>query len=148
MKLTEHFSKEEFETSSVAAQEKISNKIPGDLMPKAIFLAQEAEKVRSFLSACFGKEIPMKITSAYRSPQLNAHPRVRGQKTSQHMKMEAFDFIPIGITAKEAWAVIRTSRLQYDQLILENDRHGNVWIHYSVAPKTRNARRMAFRLEK
>ena len=148
MKLTEHFSKEEFETSSVAKQENINNEIPVELMPKALFLAQEAEKVRALLGKFFGTEVKMNVTSAYRSPQLNAHPRVRGQKTSQHMKMEAFDFIPIGITAKEAWAVIRTSRLQYDQLILENDRHGNVWIHYSVAPKTRNARRMAFRLEK
>ena len=93
MQLTPHFSRKELENSLVASQEGIDNTIPDELLPKAIYLCQQMEKVRELLSNKFGKETPLNITSGYRCPTLNSHPRVGGQKTSQHMKMEAIDFL-------------------------------------------------------
>ena len=148
MQITPHFTKEELEASRVASEEKIDNRIPDHMLPKAIRLCEHLEEVRKLLNQHYKEEVRMNISSGYRCHKLNSHPRVGGQKYSQHVELEAVDFTPSNTSAENAWFVIRDSKLPYDQLILETNRHGATWIHYSVAPENREPRRMAFRLQK
>ena len=137
---TPHFSLEELEASRTADRLGIDNRIPDELLPKALALCKALEQVRELLG------VPMNLTSGYRCPRLNR--AVGGQRTSQHMAMEAADFIPKGKSPLEAWGAIKVSKIPYDQLILEHDSAGNTWVHFSVARDGQKARRMAFQLEK
>lgn len=82
---------------------------------------------------------PLRITSGYRSPAVNAV--VGGSKTSQHLLGEAADFVPIGISRPSIvyaglspvsreevflW-LIKESGLKWGQVILEP-----TWIHISL----------------
>ena len=146
MNITPHFAKEELERSATAQAYKIDNRIPESLMPKALVLCQAMEEVRAFLGTTFGPETKIVTSSCYRCPRLNT--LVKGQPTSQHMALEAMDFTAPPGKTQEVWAAIRDSDLPYDQLILERDRNGNVWVHYSVSRAGKAPRRMAFELEK
>ena len=146
MQITPHFSKEELERSATAQAYKIDNSISEKLMPKALVLCQAMETVRAMLRDAFCKEIQILVSSGYRCPRLNT--LVKGQPTSQHMALEAMDFTAPPGEIHAVWETIKRSALPYDQLILEHDRSGNVWVHYSVAREGRPARRMAFELEK
>ncbi|WP_256122119.1 D-Ala-D-Ala carboxypeptidase family metallohydrolase, partial [Gilliamella sp. wkB72] len=84
MKLTEHFTLEEFTRSTTASRLKIDNSVPTELMPNIKLSAAKLELVRHAL----GK--PIIITSGYRCPALNA--RVGGVATSAHTKGLAVDF--------------------------------------------------------
>ena len=148
MQLTPHFTKEELEASRIASEEKIDNRIPDHLLEKAIRLCERLEDVRAFLGKHYKEEVRMSITSGYRCYALNSHKRVGGQKYSQHMDLEAVDFIPSNTSPENAWFAIRDSNLPYDQLILERNKLGATWIHYSIAPMNRKPRRMAFKLQK
>ena len=148
MNLTPHFSKEELEASSEAAAHGIDNSIPKDMMPKAKALCEGLERVRTFLCTTYKTDVPMIITSGYRCPKLNE--LVGGKSTSQHLSLEAADFhIPESLgTSEEVWKYIRASNLPYDQLILEHDSNGAIWVHYSIAPPGKTPRRIAIIMEK
>ncbi len=72
---------------------------------------------------------PVKVTSGYRSPQLNAE--VGGNPNSQHSKGEAGDFDVPGVDNLVVAKWI-SKNLNFDQLILEDYVGGNSgWIHVS-----------------
>ena len=128
MNLSKNLTLEEFEKSDYASNHQISNFLPPQLLPDAIRLATKLfQPIRELL------DVPMKITSGYRSPALNV--AVRGVNTSQHTLAQAFDFIPQGMTIDQAFAKIVKSKITFDQLIREHDANGNIWIHISLKPE-------------
>ena len=121
MKLTQHFSLEEFCVSEVALREGIDNTPPPEVVANLRRLAKLMEKVRAVLKK------PMRITSGYRSAALNA--RVGGSKTSAHLDGRAADFIcPTFGTPYAVAKKIDAARLGFDQMIHEYGR----WVHIAV----------------
>ena len=121
MKLTEHFTLEEFTRSTTGERAKINNSVPDDLMPNIQLTAIKLELVRKAL----GK--PIIITSGYRCPALNA--RVGGASTSAHTKGLAVDFhSPYG-TPKQICQRLIDAGVQFDKIIQEH----NQWVHIGLA---------------
>ncbi len=73
---------------------------------------------------------PVTLTSGYRSPQKNA--LVGGVPNSAHLTGQAYDFIPKGISTKDAADRLAKSGIPFDQVIDENDH-----VHISFAPTNR-----------
>lgn len=68
---------------------------------------------------------PMIITSGYRNPLVNR--LVGGVNSSQHTKGQAADFTVSGITPSQIISIIKTSKIEFDQLVNEYDK----WVHIS-----------------
>jgi zinc D-Ala-D-Ala carboxypeptidase len=79
---------------------------------------------------------PMHINSGFRSPAVNE--AVKGQPTSQHMKGQAADCIPLkeGKLKDFCKALVDSQTFVFDQIIYEFGR----WIHISHAPQDRKPR--------
>ena len=130
MRLTPHFTLEEFCVSEVALREGIDNTPPPEVVANLRRLAKLMEKVRAVLKK------PMRITSGYRSAALNA--RVGGSKTSAHMDGRAADFIcPAFGTPYAVAKRIAAARLGFDQMIHEYGR----WVHIAVPRASERAER-------
>ena len=130
MRLSQHFSLDEFEVSETAARLGIDNHVPAHLMGDLMYTARALEVVRQALG-----KVPVVITSGYRSPALNA--AVGGAKTSQHMAGQAVDFIVPGFGRPiEVCRKILEAGVVFDQLILEfSSRSGTGgWTHISFVP--------------
>ena len=117
MKLTEHFTLEEFTRSTTARRLNIDNSVPDNLMSNVQLTAVKLELVRKAL----GK--PIIITSGYRCPALNT--RVGGVPTSAHTAGLAVDFYSPYGTPKEICQRLIDAGVQFDKLIQEH----NQWVH-------------------
>lgn len=129
MKLTEHFSLEEFERSSTAKAKGINNRVPENLIPSLKTLCVEVlEPLRSIVNE------PIIISSGYRCPILNA--TVGGVPNSQHIKGEAADIHLCDIQKLRYWFTILLENGNFDQLILEraSQKSNHWWIHVSCKP--------------
>jgi len=126
MKLSEHFTKHEFERSSTAARLSIENIIPEELLPNAVSLCKNVlEPIRQVK----GRLI---VDSGYRCLELNRE--IHSGDTSQHVKAEAADIIHDILTPYEICVWIRDNPdIQFDQLIYEGH-----WTHVSYGPRMRN----------
>lgn len=126
MQLTEHFSLEEMTASATAAEKHIDNTPSPEIINNLTTTAQGLELVRAFLG-----NVPMRITSGYRCPDLNK--AVGGVPDSAHLSGFAADFeapqygSPLHIVASLA-----KSGIKYDQCIMEK-----IWVHVSFDPKMR-----------
>jgi len=130
MQLTRHFTLEEFSVSEVALREGIDNAPPPEVVANLLRLARLLEKVRVVLKK------PMRITSGFRCPELNA--RIGGSKTSAHLDGRAADFIcPAFGTPYAVAKKIAAARLGYDQMIHEYGR----WVHIAVPRAKQPAQR-------
>ena len=126
MKLTEHFSLDEFTISETAARAGVDNVPPLGSPERANLerIAQVMEEVRSILGH------PILISSGYRGPWVNS--AVGGSKNSAHMGGLAADFIcpgfgnPLAICHKLR---PHMKELGIDQLIHEFD----TWVHLGLA---------------
>ena len=129
MQLTKHFTLRELTTTDIKElQDK--NYEEGKLkLYELCKVATLLESVRALLNS------PMVITSGYRCEAVND--RIKGSKTSQHLRAEAADFIPLKLSAKEAFDMIRKSDIKYGQLILEKRGNGHL-IHISIGTKRQN----------
>ena len=87
MQLTAHFSLDELTHTE---QRSLDNTPPPELMPDLVETALMMERIRAALSAAKGREIPITVTSAYRSPAVNA--AVGSKPTSDHIDATAVDF--------------------------------------------------------
>lgn len=125
MKLSAHFSLEEFTISSKALSMGVRNDPAPQHLGNLKRLAERMEAVR----ALFGK--PIEITSAYRNPQVNA--AVGGVPNSAHALGHAADFHVDGLGDLEVARRIRDSGLKFDQLIYEKNR----CVHISFDPRLR-----------
>ena len=93
-------------------------------------LAIRLEEVRALL----GK--PMPITSAYRSPALNA--AVGGSSTSDHANGLAADFTsPRYGSVQKVCEAIAGSDIQFDQIIYEQKAGGVEWVHLGFGARMR-----------
>ena len=89
---------------------------------------------------------PIVINSGYRSPQLNR--KVGGAPTSNHLTGCAVDIRTSGFEQAIEYAAIliayaTESNQDYDELLIEKNRYGAVWLHFAVRPKD-NRRKVAF----
>ena len=86
------------------------------------------------------------INSGYRSPQLNR--KVGGAATSNHLTGCAVDIRTNGMEQAICYAAIlidyaKETQQDYDELLIEKNRYGAVWLHFAVRPKE-NRRKVAF----
>lgn len=122
MKLSAHFTKEEFEFSQTATRLGIDNTIPQELMGNAKRTAETMEFVRSALG-----NRPIRVSSGYRGPILNK--AIGGALKSVHMQALACDFTcPSFGTVFQAAEVLASILEDYDQLIYEG-----TWIHIGLS---------------
>ncbi len=134
MRLTRHFTLEEFTASDQAVRLGIDNTLPAQYANQALLTAQMMERVRGFLSEQAGRETPVQVTSGYRCEALNR--AVGGSERSDHMRMMAVDFRAPGFgTPQKICKALAPAllELQLGQLILE---YGS-WVHVSLALPTK-----------
>ena len=86
------------------------------------------------------------INSGYRSPEVN---RLAGwAANSNHLTGCAVDIRAYGIEQAMRYAVILMdyaddSNLDFDEILIEKNSKGSIWLHFAVRPKD-NRRRIAF----
>ena len=91
-------------------------------------------------------EEPIRINSGYRSPQLNR--KIGGAATSNHLTGCAVDIKVSGMEQALRYAVILLdyadeSKQEFDELLIERNRYGAIWVHFAVRPKD-NRRKILF----
>ena len=89
---------------------------------------------------------PIIINSGYRSPQLNR--KIGGANNSNHLTGCAVDIRTSGVEQAICYAAIlikysKESNQDFDELLIEKNRYGAVWVHFAVRPKD-NRRKVAF----
>ena len=140
MKLTEHFSLEEFEYSSTALAKGIDNHIPLNGQPSNGGTnecgSEILENIRSLCETILEPlrqhaGIPIQLNSGYRCPALNR--AVGGSSQSQQLRGEAADSRVPDPQTGEAWFRWMRDHLPFDQLIKERSSRTSpsFWIHVS-----------------
>ena len=122
MKLSKNFTLEEFIHSNTAERMGIDN-VPKDekVVENLRSLCLEVlQPLRDYFGA------PVHINSGYRCPELNM--AVGGVKNSQHCRGEAAD---IRIASGREWAAWIEDNCRFDQMLLERNKNGAVWLHVS-----------------
>ena len=89
---------------------------------------------------------PILINSGYRSPQLNK--KIGGVPTSNHLTGCAVDIRVADMEQLIRYATILLdyadeSKQDFDELLIERNRYGAIWLHFAVRPKD-NRRKVAF----
>ena len=93
-----------------------------------------------------GEASPIVINSGYRSAAVNK--AVGGAATSNHLTGCAADIRVSGMEQALRYAVILLdisdeSREDFDELLIERNARGAIWLHFAVRP-TRNRRKLRF----
>ena len=88
---------------------------------------------------------PLVINSAYRSPEVNK--RAGGAPTSNHLTGCAVDIRVAGIEQALRYAVILMdyadeTKQDYDEILIEKNSHGAIWLHLAVRPKDNRRKTM------
>ena len=94
--------------------------------------AEFLQAIRNALSTKFGKEMPIKILSGYRCPEVNR--AVGGAKSSAHMRGLAADIVVEGMSNFDLANFIAQRFPIFDQIILEfatDDDSG--WVHVGLS---------------
>ena len=137
-KLSEHFSLGELTKSSshpevynIPSHEAIANL-------KRVCIWLEELRLRS--------GTPIVINSGYRSPQLNK--KIGGVPTSNHLTGCAVDIRVSGMEQLIVYAAIliqyaNETHQEFDELLIEKNKHGAIWLHFAVRAKG-NRRRVLF----
>jgi len=91
-------------------------------------------------------EEPIRLNSGYRSPQLNR--AIGGVSNSNHLTGCAVDIRVDNMEQLLRYAVIlldyaNESKQEFDELLVEKNSHGAIWLHFAVRPKD-NRRKVAF----
>ncbi len=122
MKISEHFTLEEFSFSETAARLGLDNTPIAIVITNLDLVATVMERIRTLLG-----DRPIVVHSGYRSVAVNK--AVGGVATSAHCHGLACDFVcpAFGTPAEVAQAILK-SGIEYDQLILE---YG--WVHVGLA---------------
>ena len=100
----------------------------------------------SRVSPCVSQEEPIVINSGYRSPEVNR--LAGGAQNSNHLTGCAVDIRTYGIEQAMRYAVILMdyaddSNLDFDEILIEKNSKGSIWLHFAVRPKD-NRRRIEF----
>ena len=91
-------------------------------------------------------EEPIRLNSGYRSPQLNR--AIGGAPNSNHLTGCAVDIRVSGMEQLIRYAAILLdyadeTKQEFDELLIEKNRHGAIWLHFAVRPSN-NRRKVAF----
>lgn len=140
MKLSEHFTLEEFVRSRKAQARGIKNEPPAEAVEGLKLLVQH---ILEPLRQAWGQ--PIFVTSGYRSPRLNR--AVGGARNSQHRLGQAADIVAdLSLLNYDLGRLIIQLSLPFDQLIFEGcyveyvagrPQHRCRWIHVSYGPRQR-----------
>ena len=89
---------------------------------------------------------PIIINSGYRSPQLNR--KIGGAANSNHLTGCAVDIRTSGMEQAICYAAIlinyaKESHQDFDELLIEKNRYGAIWVHFAVRPSN-NRRKVMF----
>ena len=125
MKLSENFTLEELIRSNAAERMGIDN-VPKDekVVENLRSLCLEVlQPLRDYVGA------PVHINSGYRCPELNM--AVGGVKNSQHCRGEAADIRIVSPKQGREWAAWIEDNCRFDQMLLERNKSGAVWLHVS-----------------
>ena len=125
MKLSKNFTLEEFIHSNTAERMGIDN-VPKDekVVENLRSLCLEVlQPLRDYVGA------PVHINSGYRCPELNM--AVGGVKNSQHCRGEAADIRIVSPKQGREWAAWIEDNCRFDQMLLERNKNGAVWLHVS-----------------
>ena len=129
-KLSEHFSLGEFTKSNSHPE---------------VYNVPRHEAIENLKRVCGWLEVlreragtPIRINSGYRSPQLNK--RIGGVPTSNHLTGCAVDIRVDGMEQLIRYAAILLdyadeSHKEFDELLIEKNRYGAIWLHFAVRPK-------------
>ena len=97
------------------------------------------EELRYSHNTLYGKkDEPIIITSGYRSPEVNK--LVGGSPNSNHLTGCAVDIRVTGMEqAKQYAEILRKyadeSHQDFDEILIEKNRYGAVWLHFAVRPR-------------
>ena len=125
MKLSENFTLEELIRSNAAERMGFDN-VPKDekVVENLRSLCLEVlQPLRDYVGA------PVHINSGYRCPELNM--TVGGVKNSQHCRGEAADIRIVSPKQGREWAAWIEDNCRFDQMLLERNKNGAVWLHVS-----------------
>ena len=89
---------------------------------------------------------PIRINSGYRSAQLNR--KIGGAANSNHLTGCACDIKASGMEQALRYATILLdyadeSKQEFDELLIEKNRYGAIWVHFAVRPSN-NRRKILF----
>lgn len=129
MKLTPHFTIEEFEHSSTAIARGISNRVtdPQARRNLANLCVQVLEPLRQYARR------PIAISSGFRCTDLNR--AVGGAATSNHLTGCAADLVIPDEATGRRWFAWVIANCPFDELIWEHSRDGSrPWIHVALRP--------------
>ena len=90
------------------------------------------------------EEEPIIVSSGYRSPEVNKC--VGGAYSSNHLTGCAVDIRCVGVEQAIRYAAILLDvadewKQDYDELLIERNRHGRYWVHFAVRPPKEGNRR-------
>lgn len=132
---TINFTWREFLHSQTAERLGLKNEPTASEKQNIQAVAQWLEKLRALLAEKYGRVIPIRITSGFRSQAVNR--AVHGAPTSAHRFGNAADIQAVGLSIKQLaydiFEFIQSGKLpKLDQLIREMPRHGGQWVHIGL----------------
>ena len=146
MKLSEHMTLGELCKSKHAEVYNIPSRVAIENLKR---VCEWLEMLRDEWNRRYGDgDDPIIINSGYRSPQLNK--KVGGAANSNHLTGCAVDIRCYGIEQALRYAVILIdygdeSKQDWDELLIERNGRGSIWLHFAVRPPSQvNRRKIGF----
>ena len=144
MHLSEHFTLGEVTKSEHKDVYNIPSHVAIENL-KRVCVWLEALRKRYNQRYVLGEEEPIIINSGYRSPELNK--KVGGSPTSNHLTGCAVDIRVNGIEQAMRYAVILMdyadeTKQDYDELLIEKNSRGAIWLHFAVRHKDNRRKTM------
>lgn len=138
------FTIDELCKSDIAKQYGIDNTPTPEIVSHLNELGTLLDQIRSNWGS------PIRVTSGYRCPELNSHPKIRGAKNSAHLYGYAADLQPLHPSDFDAFCecVKRSvSGVPFDECIIEKNSKGSRWCHVAVRSYTGQQRRKSLSME-
>ena len=129
-----------FTYSDAAIQHNIDNVIPDELFDSS----KNTIKFFLDLQKAWGSDI--NINSGYRNETLNT--KVKGSKTSAHLKANALDLYPVNGKFSEFVTFVKKylRDKKFDQAIIEKNGSGSQWVHIGLYNNEGKQRRHIFNM--
>ena len=145
MRLSKNFAYEEFIRSSTAERMGIDNRPKTKEEEKKVIenlrnlCLEVLQPLRDYVGA------PVHINSGYRCKALNL--AVGGVKNSQHSRGEAADIRIASPKQGREWAAWIEDNCRFDQMLLERNKNGGVWLHVSCKRDEKANRQVFSRMD-